>query len=153
MTTITQTANANSVWNGTIPTDALATGITSYVLYCAQNADTQKAFRRVKEYANPGVGTITLGPLTYPRLFLDVPTRAFYLRVTAKRGAQEEDLVSSANPVLAVVASEVKGWTIEQLMAQEMRPAVIVGYDPINKLFYPVNVVASGSGTGYMLET
>jgi hypothetical protein len=151
--TITQTANANSVWNGTIPADALATGITAYVLYCAQGSDTQKAYRRVKEFANPGAGTITLGPLTYPRLFLDIPTRAFYLRVTAKKGAQEEDLVSSANPALPVTTSEVKGWTIEQLMAQEMRPAVIVGYDPVNKLFYPVNVVVSGSGTGYMLET
>jgi hypothetical protein len=151
--TITPTANANSVWNGTFPADALSTGITSYVLYCAQGADTQKAYRRVKEYANPGAGTVTLGPLTYPRLFLDVPTRTFYLRVTAKKGAQEEDFVSVVNPALMVVVSEVKGWTIEQIMAQEMRPAVIVGYDPVNKLFYPVNVVASGSGTGYMLET
>lgn len=153
MATITPTANANAVWNGTIPAAALSTGITAYVLYCAQGADTQKAYRRVREYANPGVGTVTLGPLTYPQLFLITPTRAFYLRVTAKRGGMEDDLVSSANPALAVTPSLVKGWSLAQLLEQDVRPTVIVGYDPVNNLYYPVNVIPSGTGTGYMLET
>lgn len=152
MATITQTANLNAVWDGTIPADALSTGITSYVLYCSQNADTLAAYRRVKEYANPGVGTVTLGPLTYPRLFLNTPTRTFYLRVTAKKGAQEVDLISAANPALTVVPTEVLGWTLGQLLEQDLRPSILVGYDPVNKLYYPVNVVASGSGTGYKLE-
>lgn len=152
MATITQTLNADARWSGTIPADALATGITAYRLYCAQNADQPSAYRLVEAKTNPGTGTITFGPYTYAGLYLNTPTRKFFLRVTAMRGSQEDDLVGAANPVLSVTPSDIKGWTLEQLLEQDIRPAILVGYDPINKLFYPLNVVSDG-GTGYKLKT
>jgi len=152
MPVITQTSNLASVWNGTIPVVALATGVTHYRLYCAQNADQAQNYRLVKEYVNPGAGNLTLGPLRYPDLFLVTPTRKFYLRAVEVRSGQQSDLVGAASPALMVAPSAVKGWSLEQLLEQEVRPVMIVGYDPTNNLFYPVNVVPSGGG-GYKLET
>lgn len=152
MPTITQTANANAVWDGKFPADALATGITAYRLYCAQNADQKGAYRLVGVYANPGAGDVVLGPLRYPDLFLITPTRPFYLRAVAMRSAHEDDLLGAANPALAVTPSAIKGWSLEQLLEQDGRPMMVVGYDPTNNLFYPLNVIPSGGG-GFKLET
>jgi len=154
MATITQTSNANSIWNGEITvTDAPATGITHYVLYASQSTDILSTYRRVRQYVNPGGAALTLGPLKYAELFLQVASRSFFLRITAKRGVSgpEDDLLSAANPSLPVVASTIKGWTLEQLLEQDMRPTIIVGYDPLTAQFHPVNVVADGAG-GFKLK-
>ena len=84
MPIITQTANANSVWGGTIPADALTTGITKYRLYCAQSVDQLHNYRLVKEYANPGAGNVTLGPLRYGDLHLITPTRKFSISTSLR---------------------------------------------------------------------
>lgn len=151
MPAITETANANSIWNGTIPADPPATGITAYRLYCSQNADTKGSYRLVGVYANPGTGTITLGPLRYPDMFLITPTRPFYLRAVAMRGNQEEDLMGPNSPALAVNPSTIKGWSLEQLLEQDVRPVLVVGYNVANNMFYPINVVP-GAGGGFKLE-
>lgn len=154
MATITQTANANSIWNGTVPFDA-DPAVTHIVLY-AGNVDQKPAYRRVLEIANSGPGPNALGGgsgISYARLFLQTPTRPFFLRATQKRGANgpEDDLVSAANPALAVTPSTIKGWTLGQLLEQDVRPVIVVGYDPISGLYYPLNVVTDG-GNGFKLK-
>lgn len=155
MATITQTANTDSVWNGTVLFNA-DPAVTHIVLYAA-NVDQKPAYRRVLEIANAGPGPNALGGasgISYARLFLQTPTRTFYLRATQKRGANgpEDDLVSAANPVLAVTPSAIKGWTLSQLLEQGLRPTIVVGYDPVTGLYFPLNVV-SDAGNGYKLKT
>lgn len=151
MPLITQVSNVNAIWTGTIPADAPATGITAYRLYCAQNAEVKGAYRLVTVVANPGVGVIALGPLRYPDLFLITPTRSFYLRAVGMVGNQEQDLMGAASPALTVAPSAIKGWSLEQLLEQDVRPVMIVGYNAANNMFYPINVVP-GAGSGFKLE-
>jgi hypothetical protein len=151
MPLITQVSNANAIWSGTIPADAAGTGITSYRLYCAQNAEVKGAYRLVTVVANPGVGVIALGPLRYADLFLITPTRPFYLRAVAMIGNQEQDLMGAASPALTVTPSTIKGWSLEQLLEQDVRPVMIVGYNVANNTFYPINVVP-GAGGGFKIE-
>jgi hypothetical protein len=155
MPTITQTANANSIWNGTIPADAVPAGIFGYRLYASQAANQIQAYRFVAQYVNPGVGTVTLGPLTYGALGLQTPNRPFHLKVTKVKGAafnggQESEL--QAEPTLDVAISPFLGWTLGQLLEQDMRPVILVGLDPITGLFHPLNVITDG-GTGFKLKT
>lgn len=151
MATITPTLNVDARWSGTTPADALASGITHYRLYCSQNVDQIASYRLVETKPNPGAGTITWGPYRYPDLFMNTPTRKFFLRVVAMRGTQQDDLNGSASPALEVTPSPIKGWSLEQLLEQDIRPVIIVGYDPANNMFYPLNVVSDG-GTGYKLK-
>lgn len=151
MPVITQLTNADSIWTGQWPADALATGITAYRLYCSQNADTKGSYRLVAVYANPGVGNVLSGSLRYADMFLITPTRKFYLRAVAVRGSQEEDPMGAASPALAVTPSAIKGWSLEQLLEQDVRPVILVGYNVTNNTFYPVNVVP-GAGGGFKLE-
>jgi hypothetical protein len=122
------------------------------VLYAA-NVDQKAAYRRVTEIVNagPGPNAFFASPVPYARLFLQTPLRTFYLRAVPKRGSQEGDLVAASNPPLVVIPTAVPSWTLAQLMEQEMRPIVIVGYDPATGLFHPVNVVADGAG-GFKLK-
>lgn len=153
MPPITQTSNVNGVWNGTIPGSADAT-ITHFKLYASSTVDQVNNYRLVTQVVNPGAGPITLGPLTYAQLFLQVPNRPFYLKATKVQSGKESDLSNATeSPSLLVNPTEVIGWTLAQVLEQGFRPVVIVGYDPVNKLFYPLNVVPSGTGTGYKLET
>lgn len=150
MPTITQTANADGVWDGTIPADASATGITHYELYAAA-VDEKSSYKRVKRYTNPGVGTVTLGPLTYAQLFLINPTKKFFLRAVAVRGGKVDDVMSVSSPALPVAPSTFTGWTLAQLQEMDIRPCILVGYDPTNKLFYPINVTPAAGG-GFQLK-
>lgn len=154
MPIITQTANANGQWNGTVPFDADPL-VTHFVLYAA-NVDQKAAYRRVAQIPNAGPGPdpffVPL-PAPYARLFLQTPLRPFYLRATTRKGINgpESELVGPSSPALAVVPSVVPSWTLAQLMEQDMRPVVIVGVDPTTGLFHPLNVVADG--TGFKLKT
>lgn len=155
MPTITQTANANSIWNGTIPAD-VAADIFGYRLYASQALGQQiQSYRFVGQYLNPHAGTVTLGPLTYGALGLQTPNRPFSLRVTkvkgsAFNGGQESELM--AEPALAVAVSAFMGWTLAQLLEQDGRPVILVGMDPATGMFYPLNVISDG-GTGFKLKT
>lgn len=151
MPVITQLTNADAIWSGQWPADAAGTGITAYRLYCAQNADQRNAYRLVAVYPNPGVGNVLSGALRYADLFLNVPTRDFYLRAVAMVGSQEQDLAGAASPALKVVPSPIKGWSLEQLLEQDARPVIVVGYNVANDTFYPLNVVP-GAGGGFKLE-
>lgn len=152
MATITQTSNANAVWNGTVPADP-DPAVSDFVLYAAQNADIRSSYKRVKVVPNPGAGTATLGPVTYPDLFLITPTRKFFLRVTQIRGGKEDDLIAGSNPALEVAPSEVVGWSLGQLLEQGLRPVVVVGYDPTTNLYYPLNIAPDPGGEGFILKT
>lgn len=153
MAVITQTANTNGQWNGTVPFDA-DPAVSHIVLYAAP-VDQQAAYRRVVQIVNagPGPNPFFAASAPYARLFLQTPLRPFFLRATRKKGASgpEDDLTSAANPVLAVTPTVVPSWTLGQLMEQEMRPIVIVGFDPTTGLYHPVNVVADGAG-GFKLK-
>lgn len=155
MPTITQTANANAIWNGTIPADVPA-DIFGYRLYCSQMLGQQiQSYRFVGQFLNPHAGTVTLGPLTYGALGLQTPNRPFSLRVTKVRGAafnggQESELM--AEPPLTVAVSDFKGWTLGQLLEQDARPVIVVGLDPLTGMYYPLNVITDG-GTGFKLKT
>jgi hypothetical protein len=154
MPTITQTANANGAWNGTVPFDA-DTAVTHIVLYAA-NIDQASAYRRVTQIVNagPGPNAFFAAPAPYARLFLQTPARPFFLRATRRKGANgpEDDLVSALNPVLPVTPSAFLGWTLGQLLEQDMRPMILVGLDPLTGLFHPLNVITDG-GTGFKLKT
>jgi hypothetical protein len=156
MPTITQTANANAIWNGTVPADAAPAGIFGYRLYCSQALGQQiQSYRFVAQFLNPLVGTVPLGPLTYGALGLQTPTRPFSLKVTKVKGSafnsgQESELM--AEPTLTVAVSPFVGWTLAQLLEQDGRPVVLVGLDPITGMFYPLNVITDG-GTGFKLKT
>jgi hypothetical protein len=154
MPTITQTANANSAWNGTVPFDA-DPAVTHIVLYAA-NVDQAAAYRRVIQIVNagPGPNAFFAAPSPYARLFLQTPLRPFFLRAVRRKGAsgQEDDLVSTLNPVLTVAPSAFLGWTLGQLMEQDMRPVIIVGLDPLTGMYHPLNVIADGA-TGFKLKT
>lgn len=153
MPAIIQDTNVNSLWTGHVAaTAALVSGITHYRLYCAQHGDQPKAYRFVSQYANPGGGALALGTISYGALGLQMPNRPFFLKLTSKMGlpdGQESEL--AAEPVLAVVPSAVSGWTLGQLVEQSMRPVIVVGFDPISGLYYPLNVVAEA--TGFKLKT
>ena len=154
MPVITQTANANAIWNGTVPADVPA-DIFGYRLYCAQSVDQKPAYRFVAQYVNPHAGVVTLGPLTYGALGLQTPTRGFFLKVTKVKGTaflsgQETEL--AAETTLIVAPALFLGWTLGQLLEQDMRPVIVVGLDPVTGMFYPLNVVADGA-TGFKLKT
>ena len=145
MPTITETANANAIWNGTVPFDA-DPDVTGFNLYQTQQGPNAEHFRRVTFVPKgAGPGTTTLGPLTYPRLFVTQPTRGFKLRATTVRTVGGETDRGS-EPILEVSASAVIGWSKEQLLEQEMRPIMPVGFDPVNNLFYPICVEETSPG-------
>lgn len=143
MPTITQTLNLNAVWNGTIPFDA-DPAVSDFNLYAAQSVDADQHFRLVKKITNTGPGPIVLGPLNYAQLFLIQPTRKFFLRTTTIRNGHEDDL--AAAPTLLVNPSPTIGWTREQLLENNIRPYLIVGFDQVNNLYYPICVEETDPG-------
>jgi hypothetical protein len=155
MPLITQTANANAIWNGTVPQDAAPVGVFGYRLYASQAKNQVRAYRFVAQYVNTFVGPLVLGPLTYGGLGLQTPNRPFHLKVTkvfgsAFNGGKETEL--EAEPTLDVAISTFIGWTLGQLIEQDMRPVIVVGLDPLTGLYHPLNVITDG-GTGFKLKT
>lgn len=148
MPVITQTANAKAIWNGTVSVaDAAVTAIN---LYASSGAETRGNYRLAKVVTVGAPGTITLGPVSYPALFLGVPTRTFYLKaVEVVSGKEKRD--ASAETALSVTPSTVVGWSMAQLLEQDGRPVFFVAQDPTSGLFYPLKAVVDAAGD-YVLK-
>lgn len=92
----------------------------------------------------------TFGPYAYGDMHLITPNRPFYVKIVAVRG-NVDDL--QKEPTFGpVTPSQFLGWTLAQLLEQDVRPVIVVGLDPITGLFYPLNVITDG-GSGFKLKT
>lgn len=148
MPAITQTANDNSIWNGTV---VATPGIGNFRVYAAQGSDHPTSYRYVKDIANPGDGNpLVLGPITYGKLFLISPHRKFWVKVTTILNGRESDIANEL--ALPVVPSPVIGWTLGQLQEMTIRPTMLVGFDPASGMFYPLNVVPDLALGGFKLK-
>lgn len=149
MPAITQTSNANSRWAGTVPGSADLT-ITAFRLYQAP-VDLIASYQLVKEIPNPGAGAQPFGTLGYSKdLFVVRPTSPFFLKCTQVQNGKETEL--AAEPALRVAPSAIPGWSLGDLMAQGMRPTLVVGFDPVSGMCYPINVVPDVANGGFQLK-
>lgn len=151
MPTITQTSNENAIWDGTVPFDASA-DVTGFNLHVAQGVDRFEHYKLVKFIAKgAGPGPVALGPLTYAQLFLPIPHRTFFLKATTVFTTGKETELE-AEPSLSVAPSSIPGWSLGQLMEQDMRPVVLVGLDPSTGQYHPLTVIPDGVNGGFKLS-
>lgn len=153
MSTITQTANADGRWNGTVPFDADAT-ITEIALFAAAEVDQHSAYKLIKKIANSGPGPNAFGLTSYVTLGLNPGIRRFFLRaVPVRTGVVDPDITAAGNPALAVTPSTVPGFSLQQLQGMGIQPTIIVGLDPSTGLYHPLTVIPDGVNGGFKLTT
>jgi hypothetical protein len=93
----------------------------------------------------------TFGPLSYSRgLFVVAPTRPFFLKCTQVQNGKETELAAEAS--VKITPTVIQGWSLGDLMAQGMRPTLVVGYDPVSNMYYPLNVVPDVANGGFKLK-